>query len=68
MTTTLREAVKKTGYQDIDELLIDTHNLLKESDQLQKDIETALRFKPVNPNSIRTMRGGWIKRFVRTNR
>jgi hypothetical protein len=39
MTT---EEIKKTGFQDIDELLTDFHNLRLLSEQLQKEIDNAL--------------------------
>jgi hypothetical protein len=47
--TTLKKAVKKTGYKDIDEMLVNTHNLLQEVDQIQKEIAEALSYKPLDP-------------------
>jgi hypothetical protein len=55
--TTLKEPIKKTGYGDIDDLLINTHNLLQEVDEVQRDIAEALEFKPVNP--FKTPRPKW---------
>lgn len=61
--TTLTDEIKKTGYQDIDELLTDIHNLRLKSEQLQKEIDKALKFKPVIPNSMHRAR---TKKFIKT--
>lgn len=58
--TLLIEPVKKTGYTDIDELLTNTHNVLQDVNQLQKEIEAALKYKPSNSRA-RTSK--WRIRF-----
>jgi hypothetical protein len=52
--------VKKTGYSDIDQLLLDTHNLLKQGELLKKEINISLKHKPVNPFALRKEK---IKRY-----
>lgn len=47
----LKETVHKTGYRDIDELLLETHHLLNEMTEIQKDIEKSLKYEPYNPYS-----------------
>lgn len=44
--TAVQHSGKKTGYQDIDEILIDVHELILEGEQLQKEIAEALKFQP----------------------
>ncbi|WP_019156916.1 hypothetical protein [Robertmurraya massiliosenegalensis] len=48
--------VKKTGYEDIDNLLIQTHTLLAEGERLNKDIDNTLKYKPVSPFASRKAR------------
>ncbi|PHB52890.1 hypothetical protein COE92_18330 [Bacillus wiedmannii] len=52
------KSVKKTGYADIDKILMDAHKLIQEGNQLQQDIEVAVKFKPKNPfkPNVRTSR------------
>jgi hypothetical protein len=45
--------VPKTGYKDIDKILDDLNNLRLQSEKLQKEINNALKFKPVVPKSIK---------------
>ncbi|MGN7403207.1 hypothetical protein ACTHO0_25475 [Cytobacillus praedii] len=59
-------AVKKTGYADIDNLLVNTHTLLKRGELLKKDIEISLRHKPVNPFTSRKAHLKNFKRFRST--
>lgn len=54
--------VKKTGYADIDNLLLKTHSLLEEGELLMKDIDKSLKYKPVSPFASQKAR---IKRFRR---
>lgn len=61
-----QQLIKKTGYQDIDEILIDVNELLLESDQLQKEIAEAIKFKPKNPSFSSRRRA--LKQFRFTNR
>lgn len=52
--TTLKTDFKKTGYSDIDSLLLKAHLLKEESAQLQKEIKEAHQFKPSeSPKSTR---------------
>jgi hypothetical protein len=46
------EEIKKTGIQDIDELLTEFHNLRLLREQFQKEIDNALKFTPVIPYTI----------------
>lgn len=48
--TTLKTDFKKTGYSDIDSLLLKAHLLKEESAQLQNQIKEALQFKPSEPS------------------
>lgn len=49
--TAVQHSVKKTGYRDIDEILIEVNELLQEGDRLQKEIAEAIKFKPSKPYS-----------------
>lgn len=44
--------LKLTGYEDIDKLLIDTHELLKKGEKLKKEIKESLKFQPPKKNII----------------
>lgn len=59
---TSKVAVKKTGYDDIDNLLVATHTLLKQGELLKRDIDVSLKHKPVNPFSSRK---AYLKKFKR---
>lgn len=52
----MKQPIKKTGYDDIDSILIEAHKLIQESNKLQKDIEVAVKFKPQNPFKSRRKR------------
>ncbi|OLS35433.1 hypothetical protein [Bacillus sp. MRMR6] len=54
---TMVRPVKKTGYSDIDQLLVEANNLINEGNELQKDIEVAVKFKPTNPFNSRKKKG-----------
>lgn len=49
MNSTILKSVKKTGYDDIDNLLVEAHKLIQEGNKLQRDIDVAVKFKPINP-------------------
>ncbi len=53
---TMTKPVRKTGYEDIDKLLLEAQKLIQEGNELQKDIEIAVRFKPTNPFNSRKKR------------
>jgi hypothetical protein len=42
----LREGFQKTRYEDINKLLLETHLLLKETEELRKEIKKELEFNP----------------------
>ena len=44
MTSTIK--LKKTGYEDIDNLLLEAHKLIEEGNELQKEIEVAVKIIP----------------------
>ncbi|MFL0364605.1 MULTISPECIES: hypothetical protein [Pseudobacillus] len=47
--TGLKGNLKRTGYQDIDQIFAETERVLSKGQQLQQDIEKAYKFKPVYP-------------------
>ncbi|RWR11905.1 hypothetical protein [Siminovitchia fortis] len=59
--TAVQQSVKKTGYQDIDKILMEANKLLQEGDQLEKEIAQAVKFKPRIPYSTSKQRA--LKRF-----
>lgn len=55
------EDFKKTGHEDIDELLLENYYLLKEGEKLRKEIEDVLKFqlkksKKFDWDSVRKLR------------
>lgn len=57
MTAIIKSRVKKTGYADIDRILLNSHDLLKQSAQLQKDIKAALQKEDETPPSSLRKKG-----------
>lgn len=47
--TTAINSVKKTGYEDIDALLLEAHKPIQEGNDLQKEIEVAIKLSPKKP-------------------
>ncbi|MBY0145072.1 hypothetical protein [Neobacillus niacini] len=61
--TTMVNSIKKTGYNDIDRILTEAHNLIQEGNELQKDIDVAVKYKPTNPFNSRPKRSKFKIRF-----
>ena len=62
--TILKKEVKKTGYADIDNLLVETHSLLLQGDQLKKDIDRTAQYRPLKLNSPNKKYERIIKNFI----